>query len=52
MTSLADPRPNVPDGTDPADTCVTGGRWSFPYTAAPLGIVHGGGTPIDPVVIR
>lgn len=35
-----------------ADACAADGRWSFLYTAAPLKVVEGTGSPVNPVVIR
>lgn len=35
-----------------ADACEADNRWSFLYVAAPLKIVHGTGSPVNPIAIR
>ena len=37
---------------DLADACEADGRWSFLYAAAPLKVVRGTGSPVNPIVIR
>ena len=35
-----------------AEACAADNRWDFLYTAAPLNVVGGSGSPVNPVVIR
>jgi kynurenine formamidase len=35
-----------------ADDCAADGQWDFLYTAAPLKVVKGTGSPVNPVVIK
>jgi kynurenine formamidase len=37
---------------DLAEACAAEGRWTFLYTAGPLKVVNGTGSPVNPVVIR
>ena len=37
---------------DLADACAEDGRWSFLYVAAPLKVVAGTGSPVNPIAIR
>ena len=37
---------------DLADDCATDGQWAFLYTAAPLKVVGGTGSPVNPVVLK
>ncbi len=35
-----------------AEDCAQDGRWTFMYAAAPLHIVKGTGSPVNPIAIR
>jgi kynurenine formamidase len=35
-----------------ADDCAADGQWDFLYTAAPLKVVNGTGSPVNPVVVK
>ncbi|MHA6798389.1 cyclase family protein [Bounagaea algeriensis] len=37
---------------DLAEACARDGRWSFLYAAAPLKVVEGTGSPVNPIAIR
>ena len=37
---------------DLADDCAADGQYTFLYTAAPLKVVAGTGSPVNPVVIK
>lgn len=37
---------------DLADSCAEDGQWDFLYTAAPLKVVRGTGSPVNPIVIK
>ena len=34
------------------EACARDGRWSFLYAAAPLKVVQGTGSPVNPIAIR